>query len=149
LSYQIWTFQVILQMWLFIMSEEQNDKACLHRPCLLWNKLKILYQTDLHFVPFDLTLPPDPLITVMIHFMNERPHSNVFLSISASIPINAPIPISTFILISPPVLIEYYGAVRIRVNGGSSSSIAHIRNAALQKQWSSSEFLNFNVHACA
>ena len=92
-------------------------------------------------------------ITVMIRFSAFLPISAPFERIfidNRFYSNKRPIPISASILISANIRIfKYYSAVRVRINGGSYSLITHIRNAALQKQWSSSEFLNFNVHACA
>ena len=65
---------------------------------------------------------------------NKRPPSNVFLLISAPILISAPY---SNIITAPSEYVS--NVVYLPV-------IADIRNNVLQKQWSSSEFLNCNVH---
>ena len=63
------------------------------------------------------------------------PPLRMFLLISTRIPLSAPIP-------------NYNIRVRVRINRGSSSfnCSQRNRNATLQKQWSSSEFLNYYFH---
>ena len=63
------------------------------------------------------------------HLSKKRPPFNVFLLISAPIPIMTPTPKSTPFQYCDITV----HAVRVQINRGSSSLIAHIHNATLQK----------------
>ena len=80
------------------------------------------------------------LLPIRAPFQISAPPSNVFLLISAPILISAPT------LISAPYSNIITAPSEYVSNVVYLPLIADIRNNVLQKQWSSSEFLNCNVH---
>ena len=86
------------------------------------------------------------LLPIRAPFQISASPSNVFLLISAPIVISAPILISTPTLISAPYSHIITAPSEYVSNVVYLPLIADIRNNVLQKQWSSSEFLNCNVH---
>ena len=86
------------------------------------------------------------LLPIRAPFQISAPPSNVFLLISAPIVISAPILISAPTLISAPYSHIITAPSEYVSNVVYLPLIADIRNNVLQKQWSSSEFLNCNVH---